>query len=84
MRTPPKTGDVYLHFKGTRYFVLGYVFDANTERTKVLYLPEDELGKAKKHYCCRSLVDFMSPVDKVKYPEAKQYWRFEKIEEPYL
>ena len=77
-------GDVYRHFKGGIYVVVGYVMDATNgadPTPMVLYVPKDQIRAVPKSFFCRSLDEFLSPVDKKKYPDATQYWRFEKIGE---
>lgn len=76
-------GSVYRHFKGGKYIVVGYVRNATNgadSSPMVLYISEDQLGKTDKIFCCRSVDEFLSPVDKNKYPDANQLWRFEKLD----
>lgn len=78
----PCVGDVYRHFKGRIYVVVGYVTNATNgadPTPMVLYVPEDQIKAVQKPFFCRSLDEFLSPVDKEKYPDTTQYWRFEKI-----
>lgn len=80
----PSVGDVYRHFKGGIYVVVGYVINATNgadPAPMVLYTSKDKIGAVQVKFCCRSLDEFLSPVDKEKYPDATQYWRFEKIGE---
>ncbi len=80
----PCVGDVYRHFKGRIYVVVGYVFNATNgadPAPMVLYRPKDKIRRVQTTFFCRSLDEFLSPVDKEKYPDATQYWRFEKIGE---
>lgn len=79
---PFNVGDVYRHFKGKRYVICGYVVNATNgadPAPMVLYVPEEQLGTVHKTFFCRTVDEFLSPVDKEKYPNATQYWRFEKV-----
>ncbi|MBR2753986.1 DUF1653 domain-containing protein [Candidatus Saccharibacteria bacterium] len=64
---------VYRHFKGNSYIVEDLAIDSETGENVVLYraLYGDGLLYA------RPLKMFLSPVDKTKYPNAQQKWRFE-------
>lgn len=82
MRELPKAGEIYRHFKGMRYLIAGYVKNATSGAdfsSMVLYLPEDEADKIHRQFYCRTVTEFMSPVDKVKYPDATQNYRFERV-----
>ena len=73
-----KAGEYYRHFKGGLYQVTGIAKDAGTERPVVVYQAlygEEELW-------VRDYEEFVSEVDRAKYPDAEQQYRFEKIEEP--
>lgn len=74
-------GDVLRHFKGHYYVFLGEVKDAtNNATTKedyVLYMALDGENENKKFL--RKKSEFYSLVDKAKYPDVKQMWRFEKV-----
>ena len=69
-------GAKYRHFKGKEYRVEGTALDSETGETVVLYrqLYGDGL------LWVRPLVMFLSPVDREKYPDVKQNYRFEEIE----
>lgn len=73
-----KIGGTYRHFKGQNYKVLAVARDSeNHDRQLVVYeaLYGDHL------IWVRDLEMFLSPVDKEKYPNATQEYRFELIEE---
>ena len=72
----PKPGDKYRHFKGNLYEVIVIARDSETLEEKVVYKEVD--GTAAY---VRSLPMFVSPVDKEKYPEVTQKFRFQYIEE---
>ena len=68
-------GNVYRHFKGGLYFVQGIAVHSETAELLVIYTSADDPGKV----WARPLKMFLSPVDKEKYPRAKQKKRFEKV-----
>ena len=72
----PKAGDKYRHFKGNLYEVIVIARDSETLEEKVVYKEVD--GNAAY---VRSLPMFVSPVDKEKYPDVTQEFRFQYIEE---
>ena len=66
-------GRVYRHFKGDYYLVEAVARDSETEQPVVIY---------RKLYAdgglwVRPMAMFLEPVDKKKYPDAKQEYRFE-------
>lgn len=68
-----KVNRVYRHFKGDCYLVVDVARHSETGEDYVVY---------RKLYgdgglWVRPLVMFLEPVDKVKYPDAKQTYRFE-------
>lgn len=68
-----KIKGIYKHFKGDLYLVEDIAIDSETERKVVVYRA---LYEDSKLYV-RDLEMFMSVVDKEKYPEVKQKYRFE-------
>ena len=72
----PKAGDIYRHFKGNLYEVIIIARDSETLEEKVVY--KEVNGEAAY---VRSLPMFVSPVDKEKYPEVTQEFRFQLVEE---
>lgn len=74
MRDNPKPFEIFKHFKGKQYQILALAKDAGDGRSLVVYqaLYGDYI------IYVRDLSEFMSPVDKVKYPEASQEYRFER------
>lgn len=74
-RPIPQKGEKYRHFKlGKIVTVIGISRHTETEEISVVY-------EYKGHIWNRPLKMFMSKVDRVKYPDAKQKYRFELIEE---
>ena len=81
-REIPKFGDVYRHFKGKKYFIYdgnatNCTNDTDADEKFVVY----ELFGGNGEMFIRERSEFLSPVDKEKYPDTKQEWRFEKVGE---
>jgi hypothetical protein len=73
-RPLPKKGEKYRHFKlGKVVTVIGISRHTETEELTVIYEYEGAIWN-------RPLEMFMSEVDREKYPNAKQKYRFEKLE----
>lgn len=70
----PKQGDRYRHFKGNLYEVIIIARDSETLEEKVVYKSVD----GEDAYV-RPLVMFLSKVDRDKYPDVKQEFRFELV-----
>lgn len=71
-----KVNRVYRHFKGDHYLVVDVARHSETGEEYVVY---------RKLYgdgglWVRPLFMFLEPVDKKKYPDAKQEYRFELLE----
>ena len=64
---------VYRHFKGDYYLVEDLAHDSETGRAYVVYRKLYGDGEL----WIRPLDMFLSEVDKVKYPDASQTYRFE-------
>jgi len=71
----PKKGEIYRHFKGNLYEVIAIARDSETLEEKVVYKEVD--GDA---VYVRSLPMFVSLVDKEKYPDVTQEFRFEFVQ----
>ena len=74
MRLQP--GDVVRHFKGNRYEILHIAKDSETMADMVVY----RALYGERGVWVRPLDMFLSPVDREKYPDAAQTYRFEKVE----
>lgn len=69
----PKRGEKYKHFKiGKIITIIGILRHTETEETSVVYEYEEQIWN-------RPLDMFMSEVDKNKYPNVEQKYRFELI-----
>ena len=68
--------DLVRHFKGDKYRVISLGVDTETEKDVVIYKREDGTG----NIWVRPLEMFNSKVDKEKYPDCIQEYRFELIE----
>ena len=66
---------LYRHFKGTVYEVIGVATHSETQEQLVIYRPVSDRNKLWG----RPLEMFTSKVDKNKYPNVKQEYRFEPI-----
>ena len=85
MNRAVQMGGVYRHFKGNIYRVLGLAKHTETNETLVIYNYCDlKLPNGVEDYgdtYARPIEMFLSEVDREKYPDAKQKYRFELIEE---
>ena len=64
-------------FKGNYYWTIGIAKDTETEKDLVIYRPHNSLDLLY----ARPLDMFLSKVDRVKYPDAHQEYRFELVTE---
>ncbi len=76
MRENPKPYERYRHFKGNMYQILCIAIDSEDGSEKVVY--QAMYGDYKIYV--RPLSMFMSPVDRTKYPDAAQEYRFERVD----
>lgn len=71
-----KVGKIYQHFKGNQYLVLCIALHTETNEKMVIY---QDIHDKEKIYA-RPYEMFISKVDKGKYPDVKQEYRFEEHE----
>ena len=70
-------GDIVRHFKGNRYEILYFAKDSETQADVVVY----RALYGERGVWVRPKAMFMSRVDREKYPDAAQTYRFERVEE---
>lgn len=75
MRQIPKPFELYKHFKGDTYQILAIAKDSETGEQVVVY--QGLYGECPVYV--RSLAMFMEKVDRVKYPDVMQEYRFEQV-----
>ncbi len=77
MREVPKAGEKYRHFKGKEYEVIAIAKDCE-DITKEVVVYRALYGDNSVYI--RKLEDFCSVVDRDKYPNVEQQYRFERIQ----
>lgn len=77
MRDLPRENEIFLHFKGKQYQIIGIAKHSETMEDMVVY--RQMYGEGALYV--RPLEMFMSEVDREKYPEVTQKYRFERVEQ---
>lgn len=75
IRKVPKSGEKFKHFKGNEYKILCVAKHSETNEQVVVYRSCVDIDS----YYVRPLDMFMSEVDKEKYPNVSQKYRFERV-----
>lgn len=76
-----KAGHIFTHFKGNQYALLHYASDHTNGRTPTPVVVYANLNPSDNRVFVRDIREFFSPVDKEKYPDATQSFRFEVANE---
>lgn len=74
-RSLPAAGEFYRHFKGKMYQIIGRACHSETEEEMVVY----QALYGEYRWYVRPVSEFMSTVDKKKYPDSSAVYRFERV-----
>lgn len=81
IRPAPEPNEIYRHFKGEFYCISSVGHHSETGERMVVYYALSGENSTIDNPCIRPLEMFMSEVDHKKYPDVKQKYRFERVEE---
>ena len=76
-RSEPKPNEIWKHFKGNLYKIIAVGHHSETKDKLVVYFDLSSKNSTVDDPCIRPLNMFMSEVDRDKYPDVKQKYRFE-------
>ena len=68
-------GDIVRHFKGNNYEIIAFARNSETREELVVY----RALYGERGVWVRPKAMFFSPVDREKYPDVQQVYRFERI-----
>ena len=80
MERKVEKGMVFMHFKKNMYKVICIAKSSEDQREIVVYESLDKNGRETGKIWTRDKEEFLSLVDKEKYPNVTQKYRFEEIE----
>ena len=76
-----KAGHIFTHFKGNQYVLLHYASDHTNGDAPSPVVVYANLNPSDNRVFVRDIREFFSPVDKEKYPNVEQAFRFEVANE---